>query len=43
VRENAALKTRIEKLEAELARANTVIDVQKKVSDLLTSISEQPS
>ncbi len=39
VRENAELKARVAKLEAELARANTVIEVQKKVSALLESIS----
>lgn len=43
VRENAELKSRIAKLEAELARANTVIEVQKKVSTLLESISGQGS
>lgn len=43
VRENAELKARVAKLEAELARANTVIDVQKKVSALLESISGQVS
>lgn len=42
-RENAELKARVAKLEAELARANTVIDVQKKVSALLESISGQVS
>lgn len=43
VRENAELKARVGKLEAELARANTVIEVQKKVSALLETISEQTS
>lgn len=39
VRENAQLKTRIAQLEDELKRANTVIEVQKKVSALLENIS----
>ena len=38
VRENAELKSRVVKLEDELRRANTVIEVQKKVSALLESI-----
>ena len=33
--ENAALRRRIERLEAELKRAETIIEVQKKLSDLL--------
>jgi cell shape-determining protein MreC len=33
--ENAALRRRIEHLEAELKRAETIIEVQKKLSDLL--------
>jgi hypothetical protein len=33
--ENAALCRRIERLEAELKRAETIIEVQKKLSDLL--------
>jgi transposase len=33
--ENAALRSRIEHLEAELKRAETIIEVQKKLSDLL--------
>src|SRR5262245_16774142 len=33
--ENAALRRRIESLEAELKRAETIIEVQKKLSDLL--------
>ena len=41
VRENAELKAQVAKLEAELGRANTVIEVQKKVSALLESISGQ--
>lgn len=43
VRKNAELSARVAKLEAELARANMVIEVQKKVSALLESISEQAS
>lgn len=33
--ENAALRRRIERLEAEIKRAETIIEVQKKLSDLL--------
>jgi transposase len=33
--ENAALRRRVERLEAELKRAETIIEVQKKLSDLL--------
>jgi transposase len=33
--ENAALRRRIERLEADLKRAETIIEVQKKLSDLL--------
>ena len=33
--ENAALRRRIDRLEAELKRAETIIEVQKKVSELL--------
>jgi len=33
--ENAALRRRIERLEAEFKRAETIIEVQKKLSDLL--------
>src|SRR5499426_1048817 len=33
--ENAALRRRIERLEAELKRAETIIEVQKKLSELL--------
>jgi transposase len=33
--ENAALRRRIERLEAELKRAETIIEVQKRLSDLL--------
>jgi len=33
--ENAALRQRIDRLEAELKRAETIIEVQKKVSELL--------
>jgi transposase len=33
--ENAALRRRIERLEADLKRAGTIIEVQKKLSDLL--------
>jgi transposase len=33
--ENAALRRQIERLEAELKRAETIIEVQKKLSDLL--------
>ena len=43
IRENAELKVRLTKLEAELLRANTVIEVQKKVSALLESLSETTS
>jgi transposase len=43
VKKNAELSARVAKLEAELARANMVIEVQKKVSALLESISEQAS
>ena len=43
IRENAELKVRLTKLEAELLRANTVIEVQKKVSALLESLSEATS
>jgi transposase len=43
VRENAELKARVAKLEAELVRANAVIEVQKKVSALLENISGQAS
>jgi transposase-like protein len=43
VRKNAELSARVAKLEAELARANMVIEVQKKVSALLESISERAS
>jgi Tfp pilus assembly protein FimV len=43
VRKNAELSARVEKLEAELNRANMVIEVQKKVSALLESISERAS
>ena len=32
---NAALRRRVERLEAELKRAETIIDVQKKLCDLL--------
>ena len=42
-RENAELKARVAKLEAELTRANAVIEVQKKVSALLENISGQAS
>jgi transposase len=38
--ENAALRRRIERLEAELKRAETIIEVQKKLSDLL-GLSDQ--
>ncbi len=43
VRENAELKARVAKLEAELTRANAVIEVQKKVSALLENISGEAS
>ncbi len=43
VRKNAELSARVAKLEAELARANMVIEVQKKVAALLENISEQAS
>jgi len=43
VRENAELKARVAKLEGELARANAVIEVQKKVSALLETMSGQAS
>ena len=33
--ENAALRQRVDRLEAELKRAETIIEVQKKVSELL--------
>jgi cell shape-determining protein MreC len=33
--ENAVLRRRIERLEAKLKRAETIIEVQKKLSDLL--------
>ena len=33
--ENVALRRRVERLEAELKRAETIIEVQKKLSDLL--------
>ena len=33
--ENAAMRRRIERLEADLKRAETIIEVQKKLSDLL--------
>jgi hypothetical protein len=33
--ENAALRRRVERLEAGLKRAETIIEVQKKLSDLL--------
>ena len=33
--ENAALRRRVERLEAELKRAETIIEVQKKLSELL--------
>jgi transposase-like protein len=33
--ENAALRRQVERLEAELKRAETIIEVQKKLSDLL--------
>ena len=33
--ENAALRPRIERLEAEIKRAETIIEVQKKLSELL--------
>jgi transposase len=39
MKENAVLKQRISKLESELERANTVIEVQKKVSQLLQNCS----
>ena len=35
IEENAALRRRIDRLEAELKRAETIIEVQKKVSELL--------
>ncbi|SRR6266511_1174852 len=35
VDENAALRRRIERLEADLKRAETIIEVQKKLSELL--------
>ena len=43
VRENAELMSRVVKLEDELRRANAVIEVQKKVSALLESISGRAS
>ena len=43
LRKNAELAARVTKLENELARANMVIEVQKKVSALLESISGQAS
>jgi hypothetical protein len=43
LRKNAELVARVAKLEVELARANLVIEVQKKVSALLENISGQGS
>ena len=43
VRKNAELSARVAKLEAELARANMVIEVQKKVTALFENISERTS
>jgi transposase len=43
LRKNAELTVRVAKLEDDLARANLVIEVQKKVSALLESISGQAS
>lgn len=43
LRKNAELTARVAKLEEELARANMVIEVQKKVSALLESVSGQAS
>ena len=43
LRKNAELAARVAKLEDELARANVVIEVQKKVSALLENISGQAS
>jgi transposase len=43
LRKNAELAARVAKLENELARANLVIEVQKKVSALLENISGQAS
>lgn len=43
LRENAQLKSRVAELEDALERSNLVIEVQKKVSALLESISEQAS
>ena len=43
--ENASLRRRVEQLEVELKRAETIIEVQKKISDLLglsTQKSEEP-
>jgi cell shape-determining protein MreC len=41
--ENARLKRQVEKLEHELYKANTIVDVQKKLASLLGETLPQPT